>query len=62
VKALGHSANETANWIVDHGGVVTVPGTAFGPSGEGYLRLSCAVSVDTLERALEGIKKAIGKI
>jgi aminotransferase len=35
--------------------VACLPGTAFGPAGEGYLRLSYATAAGTLSRALERI-------
>ena len=36
--------------------VAVVPGTAFGDSGEGYIRISYAYSLDSLKRALERIE------
>ena len=33
--------------------VAVAPGEGFGPSGEGWIRLSLAVSDETLERGLE---------
>ena len=37
-------------------GVVTVPGTAFGPSAEGYIRLSYATGEDKIEEGLRRMK------
>ncbi|HHY80323.1 MAG TPA: pyridoxal phosphate-dependent aminotransferase, partial [Thermoanaerobacter sp.] len=36
--------------------VAVVPGDAFGPSGEGFIRVSYAYSIDKIARALERIK------
>ena len=60
IQALGRPAEEFAHRLVDKGGVVTVPGTAFGPHGEGHLRLCYAVSMQQLERSVEGFRRAIG--
>ncbi|MDD5436899.1 MAG: aminotransferase class I/II-fold pyridoxal phosphate-dependent enzyme, partial [Candidatus Omnitrophica bacterium] len=39
--------------------VAVVPGTAFGESGEGYVRISYATSFDKLKEALERIGRFI---
>jgi aspartate/methionine/tyrosine aminotransferase len=59
IRSFGRPAEEFANWLVDHAGVVTVPGTAFGKGGEGHLRLCYAVSMQQLERAVDGIRRAV---
>jgi aspartate aminotransferase len=43
--------------VIDRG-VVVVPGEAFGDRGEGYARVSYAVSVETLKEALEAMDAA----
>jgi aspartate aminotransferase len=50
---------ELAAWLLDHAGVSTVPGSAFGAPG--HLRLSYAASMDYLEDAVERIKRAIAE-
>ena len=47
---------ELAGYFIDHAHVVTVPGTAFGR--DGFLRLSYATSMETLERALDRLETA----
>jgi aminotransferase len=42
--------------------VAVVPGSAFGPSGEGFIRCSYAASYDKIEQAMERLAKFIGKI
>jgi len=37
--------------------VALVPGTAFGPSGEGYLRISYASSLSNIKEAIFRIKR-----
>ncbi len=47
-------------YLLDEAGVATVPGRAFGRSP--HFRLSYAVSMETLEKALERIGKALKKL
>ncbi|MGA9033071.1 MAG: pyridoxal phosphate-dependent aminotransferase [Sulfuricaulis sp.] len=49
---------EMAEYLLIKGEVALVPGSAFG--AEGYLRLSYATSMDTLEKALDRIDKLLG--
>ena len=42
--------------------VAVVPGSAFGPSGEGFVRASLATSYEGLETALGRIEKFIGTL
>jgi len=51
---------ELAAWLLEHGGVGLVPGTAFGAPGR--LRLSFATSMENLERCVERIKRALDSI
>lgn len=43
--------------LVEKAGVAVVPGSAFSPLGEGYVRLSFAYSMDTLKEALNRIER-----
>jgi aminotransferase len=40
-------------------GVITVPGAAFGPEGEGYLRVSFCADLDTLSEGVRRMKEAL---
>jgi aspartate/methionine/tyrosine aminotransferase len=53
IKETGISSKELADKILNEAGVALLPGTAFGPLGEGYLRLSYATSLEQIDRALE---------
>jgi len=46
------SSEKLAELLVSQGRVVTVPGSAFGKRGEGYLRFSYATAYDKIEEAL----------
>jgi aspartate/methionine/tyrosine aminotransferase len=40
-------------------GVITVPGSAFGPEGEGYLRVSFCAGLETLSEGVRRMKEAL---
>ena len=48
--------------LLDQCGVVTVPGTAFGEYGEGYLRFSFATSAELIEKGVAKIKEGLAKL
>ncbi|MHA1911647.1 MAG: pyridoxal phosphate-dependent aminotransferase [Candidatus Kariarchaeaceae archaeon] len=56
IKATGKTSKEMADFILNEAGVCCLPGSAFGPNGEGYLRLSYATSVEKIKQAIEKIK------
>ena len=47
--------------VIDRVNVGLAPGSAFGPSGEGYLRLCFAASEDTLIRGLDALEGIFGE-
>ena len=52
IKSTGLSSQEFATILLKQEKVAVVPGTAFGHSGEGYVRLSYASSFETIKEAL----------
>jgi len=59
VTAFGRSADWLADYLLNEAGVVTLPGNAFGPNGEGYLRLIFANSLENIQEALERVAAAL---
>jgi LL-diaminopimelate aminotransferase len=55
----GYSSAEFAAKVLDEAAVVITPGTGFGPSGEGYVRLSLTIADQRLSEALERIQSMI---
>ena len=49
IKGTGLSSQAFAKTVLEKAGVATVPGTCFGPSGEGYVRF-CYLREETLIR------------
>ncbi len=65
IKELGLSSWDLAKYLVKEHRVALVPGSIFGPGGEGYLRLSFAAGTDQLQDGLARIKagvEAVGKM
>ncbi|MBQ2644791.1 aminotransferase class I/II-fold pyridoxal phosphate-dependent enzyme [bacterium] len=62
IKEFGMTSEEFATKFLMEEKVATVPGTAFGASGEGFLRISYAYSLDTLKIAMEKLNKFITKL
>jgi len=61
IKTTGKSSHDFAFGLLKAQQVAVVPGTAFGPSGEGYVRCSYATGMDQLQIAVERIAEFIGK-
>jgi aspartate/methionine/tyrosine aminotransferase len=59
VRALPIPAGELATRLLDDHGVATLAGTAFGPGGDGHLRISYVSAPDVLTEALERIRSAV---
>ncbi len=62
VKSFGKTSAEIADYLLDEAHVATVPGTAFGTSGEGYIRLSYATAYERIVEAMERMEKAFAKL
>jgi LL-diaminopimelate aminotransferase len=55
----GYTSAEYANLVLDKAGVIVPPGSAYGPDGEGYIRISLATPDDRLAEALKRIADAL---
>jgi aminotransferase len=62
VKAFNLSSEEFARFLLKEAHVATVPGSAFGYYGEGYVRISYAAAYEQLEEAFNRIEKAVRKL
>lgn len=59
VRGTGRTSEEFAAWLLGQAGVMTVPGSRYGPQGEGYVRLSLWSSFSELERAARRMREAL---
>lgn len=62
IKEFGMTSDEFANRFLQEEKVAVVPGTAFGDSGEGFLRISYAYSLEQLKVAMEKLERFITKL
>ena len=62
IKEFGMTSEEFATKFLQEEKVAAVPGTAFGDSGEGYLRISYAYSLDKLKIAMERLERFVSKL
>jgi aspartate aminotransferase len=59
IADLGRSADEVERLLLDRAGVACLAGTAFGSSGEAYLRFSYANSVENIQAALDAVRATL---
>lgn len=62
IKEFGMTSEEFAEKLLAEEKVAVVPGTAFGESGEGFIRISYAYSLDNLKTALERVRRFIERL
>ena len=62
IKEFGMTSEEFAERFLREEKVAAVPGTAFGDSGEGYLRISYAYSLERLEEAMKRFARFAEKL
>lgn len=62
VGGRGMTSREFALRLLDDQNVACVPGTAFGPSGEGYLRCSFSADLDDIKEAVRRIGLFVKKL
>ena len=59
IKKFNMTSEEFATKLLEEQKIAIVPGTAFGDSGEGYVRVSYAYSMERLKEALSRIEKFV---
>jgi len=59
IKGTDMTSQECADHLLYNAGVASLPGTAFGPYGEGYLRFSYATTLKNIDVAIERIKRSM---
>lgn len=62
IKSTGLSSEDFAKKLLESQHVAVVPGTAFGTSGEGFVRCSYASSLKNISEAMERIKKFLEEL
>ena len=62
IKEFGMTSEEFATKFLMEEKVAAVPGTAFGQSGEGFLRISYAYSMENLKEAIDRLEQFVKKL
>ena len=55
-SSIGRNSREAFELLLDRARVATVPGSVFGPDGEGHVRFSFSTSIETIEAGLESMR------
>jgi aspartate/methionine/tyrosine aminotransferase len=56
-KRLGDDSWKAMETLLERTSIASVPGAVFGPEGEGHLRMSFSLAMETLEEAVMALKK-----
>jgi aspartate/methionine/tyrosine aminotransferase len=59
ITKTGKTSSEFADYLLENAGVAVLPGTDFGPSGEGYIRICYANSEENIIEGLKRIKDSV---
>ncbi|MFN4132907.1 MAG: pyridoxal phosphate-dependent aminotransferase [Candidatus Hadarchaeales archaeon] len=62
MKNVGINSVEFCERLLKKAGVAAVPGSGFGPYGEGHIRLSFAASPESIREGINGIRKVVESI
>ncbi len=62
IESIGMDSMEFSKYLLKNAGVATTPGSAFGPAGEGNIRMSYAESMEGIEEALDRMEEAISSM
>ncbi len=57
----GWTSEALSNYLLDRAGVWVTPGTFFGPSGEGFVRVAFTVDVQVIQEALDRMERALSR-
>lgn len=61
IKKYGLSSEEFCERLLKEAHLALVPGSAFGPLGEGHVRISYSYSFDILKEGMDRLEKWINK-
>jgi LL-diaminopimelate aminotransferase len=56
----GHTSASFAEEVLERAAVVVSPGSSYGPSGEGYFRISLTIADERLKEALKRMRESLG--
>ena len=56
----GYTSASFAEFVLEEAGVIVSPGSAYGPSGEGFVRMTMTLQDDRIDEAIDRIVEALG--
>ncbi len=59
ITKTGMNSREFADFSINKLGIALLPGTGFGPGGEGYIRLSYATKIEHIQEAVERLRAGL---
>src|SRR5581483_3342604 len=62
VRALGRPSDDIRRFLLGEAGVVVLHGSAYGPGGEGTLRISFAAGGNTLSEGLQRLRQGLQRV
>jgi aspartate/methionine/tyrosine aminotransferase len=62
VRGLGRPSEEVRRFLLHEAGVIVIHGAAYGPGGEGTLRVSFAGGGEGLERGLDRLREGLARL
>lgn len=62
IRGTGRSSQDFAMGLLEEESVAAVPGGAFGPSGEGFLRCCYATGMNDLRTAMDAMERYVAKL
>lgn len=62
ISETGMNSESFSEFALQEAGVALLPGTNFGPGGEGYVRLSYVNSIENIEKAISCLSAALRKL
>ena len=62
ISSFGYSSLKISNYLLDNYKIATVPGSAFGPSGEGFLRLVFKSEINSIRLGIKEMDLAFNEI
>ena len=62
IKKFGLTSSQFADFLFQKARVAVVPGDAFGPGGEGYVRISYCASVEEIEEGMDRARSALAQL
>ena len=57
----GHTSASYCELVLEESGVVLSPGSAYGPAGEGFFRISLTIADERLSEAVERMRSSLGR-